>query len=162
MVMKKALALMLVLLVGGISTIAGALWFQSDKINYRRDIVKYAGEALDGIGILATYGDQTTRILGSNVERLIWALTIGDSQRKLQLWDRNCPKEYVTVRFGEKLTMTVWPLSNGTDEVCIQFRGPRKSRQYTLKGYKTMEWLEKIISPEGYWEPNEIVEAQKI
>ncbi len=158
--MKKALALMLVLLLGGLAVIFGALWYRSDRMNYRMDIVKYAGEAQDGGGILATYGEQTTRILNSNVERLIWALTIGESQRKIQLADRECPEEHVTLRFGGSLVITVWPLSAETDEVFIRFRRPGKSRQYTLEGYNTMEWLHKIISPEGYREPNEIAEVQ--
>lgn len=158
--MKKALALMLVLLIGGVAFMAGCLWYRSDKLNYRMDIIKYAGEAQNGGGILATYGEQTTRILNSNVDRLIWALSIGEGKRQLQLTDRESPKENITIRFGEKLTITVWPLSDQSDKVFIKFRGPGKSRQYTLEGYKTMEWLQKIISPEGYWEPNEIVETK--
>jgi hypothetical protein len=160
MKMKKALALMLVLLVGGIAFMAGSLWYRSDKVNYKMDIVKYAGEAQDGGGILATCAGQTTRILNSNVDRLIWALTIGEGKRQIQLYDRESPKVNVTIRFGEKLTITVWPLSDQSDKVFIRFRGPGKSRQYTLEGYKTMEWLQKIISPEGYWEPNEVVETK--
>jgi hypothetical protein len=158
--MKKALALMLVLLIGGVAFMAGTLWYRSDKINYRTDIIKYAGEAQGGGGILATYGEQTTRILNSNIDRLIWALTIGESKRQLQLSDRESPKDNVTIRFGEKLTITVWSLSDQSDKVFIRFRGPGKSRQYTLEGYKTMDWLMKIISPDGYWEPNELVEVK--
>ncbi len=158
--MKKALALMLVLLIGGVAFMAGILWYRSDKMNYRTDIIKYAGVAQEGGGILATYGEQTTRILNSNVDRLIWALSIGEGKRQLQLADREIPKENITIRFGEKLTITVWPFSDQSDKVFIRFRGPGKSRQYTLEGYKTMEWLLKIISPEGYWEPNEVVETK--
>lgn len=158
--MKKALALVLVLLLGGIAVMAGALWFKSDKINYGIDIVKYAGLAQEDGKILATYGNTTTRILNSNVEKLIWVLTNGESKRWIQLNDRETPEENVTIRFGEELTITVWSTSNETDEVFIRYRGPGKSRQYTLKGFKTMEWLLKIIAPEGYWEPNEIVEMQ--
>jgi len=158
--MKKALALMLVLLIGGVAAMAGALWFRADKINYKTDIVKYAGKAQDDGDILATWRERTTRIINSNVERLVWVLTIGESKRQLQLADRDETQEHVTIRFGENLTITVWPLSNDTDEVFIRFRGPGKSQQYTLKGYKTMEWLLKIISPEGYWEPNELTDVQ--
>lgn len=158
--MKKALALMLILLVGGVAFMAGSLWYRSDKLSYKTDIIKYAGEAQNGVGILATCGGQTTRILNSNIDRLIWALTIGEGKRQLQLNDREIPKENVTIRFGEKLTITVWPLSDQSDKVFIRFRGPGKSRQYTLEGYKTMEWLQKIISPDGYWEPNEVVGAK--
>lgn len=158
--MKKLVAVMLVVLVGGIAVIAGFVWYRMDKVNYRSDIIKYAGEAQPDGMILATYKGRTTRILGSNVERLIWALTIGEGQRYLQLTDRNCPGDNVALAFGEKLKIAVCPLEDGTDAVFIRFKGPGKVRYYTLQGYKTMEWLEKIISPEGYWEPNEEVETK--
>ena len=158
--MKKALALMLVLLVGGIAFISFFVWYKSDRISYRTDIVKYAGVAEANEGILATYQDQTTSILGPNVDKLIWALTVGEANRTLQLFDRETPQENISIQFDDKLSITIWPTSADSDEVFIRFRGPGRSRQYTLEGYKSMEWLLKIISPEGYWGPNELVAQQ--
>jgi hypothetical protein len=159
--MKKAIALLLVLLVGGTAAVSAALWYKMDKMSFRTDIVKYSGEAQrSGDGILATYRGQTTRIIGSNVDRLIWALSIGEGQRRLQLTDKKAAGDAVTVQFGEKLKITVFPIDVSTDEVLIRYEAPGKTRRYTLKGYKSMEWLEKIVSPEGYWEPNEVVETK--
>ncbi len=159
--MKKAIALLLVLLVGGTVAVSAALWTKMDKMSFRTDIVKYSGEAQrSGDGILATYRGQTTRILNSNVDRLIWALSIGEGKRRLQLTDKKSVGDAVTVQFSDKLKITVFPIDENSDQVFILYEAPGKTRRYTLEGYKSMEWLEKIVSPEGYWEPNEIVETK--
>jgi hypothetical protein len=158
---KKAIALLLVLLVGGAVAISATLWYKVDKTTFRTDIIKYSGEAQrSGDGILATYRGQTTHIINSNVDRLIWALSIGEGKRHLQLTDRNPASDAVTVQFGDKLKITVFPIDENSDEVFIRYEAPGKTRHYTLKGFKSMEWLEKIVSPEGYWEPNEVVDTK--
>lgn len=155
--MKKLLVMVIAFLVIGLLAIAIPISLRYDYIQYEKDMMAHDMKLQDGGDVVATYQGQKTRVIGENIGRVEWALTLTDRQRVFRkpAYD---PADAVTVEFPDGARYVVVPDSSVADKIYIFYSYKNKARCYTVPpGYKAMDWILTAISPEGVYSPNEII-----
>lgn len=156
--MKKLLVIVIAFLVIGLLAVAIPISLRYDYIQYEKDMMAHDMKLQDGGDVVATYQGQKTRVVGGNIGRLEWALTLTDRTRVFRkpAYD---PDLAVTIDFPDGARYVIAPDPSVEDKIYIFYSYKDKNRRYTVPaGYKAMDWIVTAISPEGVYSPNEIIE----
>ena len=154
--MKKLLVLVIAFLVFGFLAIAIPVSLRYDYIQYEKDMLAHDLKLQDGGDLVAEYHSQKTRILGGNIERLEWAMTLTERQRVFK--KPSCEfAEAVTIDFPDGARYIVVADPVAADKIYIFYTYKGKDRCYSIQGYNAMGWIVKAISPEGVSSANEIL-----
>jgi hypothetical protein len=154
---KKLLVIVIAFLVIGLLAVAVPISLRYDYIQYEKDMMAHDMKLQDGGDVIATYQGQKTRVIGGNIGRLEWALTLTDRTRVFRkpVYDAETA---VTIDFPDGARYVIVPDPSIKDKIYIFYSYKDKDRCYTVPaGYKAMDWIVTAISPEGVYSPNEII-----
>lgn len=155
--MKKLLVIVIAFLVIGLLAVAIPISMRYDYIQYEKDLMAHDMKLQDGGDVVADYQGQKTRIIGGNIGRVEWALTLTERQRVFRkpAYD---PADAATIEFPDGARYVVVPDSDVAGKIYIFYTYQDKNRCYTVPaGYDAMNWILTAISPEGVYSPNEII-----
>ena len=155
--MKKLLAIVIAFLMIGFLAVAIPVSLRYDYIQYGKDMLAHDLNLQDGGDLIAAYHGQKTRIIGGNIERLEWAMTLTERQRVFRKPSYE-PAEAVTIDFpdGARYSVVADPVT--ADKIYIFYTYKSKDRCYSIQGYSAMSWIVKAISPEGVSSGNEVLD----
>lgn len=155
--MKKLLVIVILFLVIGFLAVAIPVSLRYDYIQYEKDMMAHDMKLQDGGDVTASYQGQKTRVIGGNIGRLEWALTLTDRTRVFRKPDYDADQA-VTIEFPDGARYVVAPDPAVIDKIYIFYSYKDKERCYTVPaGYKAMDWILTAISPDGVYSPNEII-----
>ena len=156
--MKKLLVIVIAFMVIGLLAIAIPISLRYDYIQYEKDMMARDMKLQDGGDVLAAYQDQRMRILGGNIGRLEWVLTLTDRQRVFRKPSYD-PSEAAVIDFPDGARYIVVPDPEVADKIFIFYTYKDKDRCYTIpSGYNAMNWVLTAIRAEGVNSPNEVID----
>lgn len=152
--MKKVVIPIVIFFIIAIASIYIPVSMRLDYFRYENELTAHLAAQKEGGEIIAEYKGQKIRLLDGNADKLIWAATLTERQRIFKKPDYD-ETAAVTIFFPDGAQLIFAPLEETGDKALIVHIFEGRTRYYSLKGYKTMEWVQRIISPEGYYVPNE-------
>lgn len=154
--MKKVVIPIIIFFIVATASVYIPVSIRLDYFRYENELIAHLAAQKEGGDIIAEYKGRMTRLMDGNADKLIWAATLTERQR-IFIKPEYDQSEAVTVTFSDGGELIFAPLEQTGDKALIAHDFEGRTRYYSLKGYKTMEWVLKIISPEGYYAPNEAV-----
>lgn len=154
--MKKVVIPIIIFFIVAIAAVYIPVSIRLDYFRYENELTAHLAAQKEGGEIIAEYKGQKTRLIDGNADKLIWAATLTERQR-IFIKPGYDEADAATILFSDGAKLIFAPLEETGDKALIVYIFEGRTRYYSLKGYKTMEWVFKIISPEGYYAPNEVV-----
>lgn len=156
--MKKVVIPVVAFLVIGLGTLIFFLSMNFAQVQYQKDTEAHLLSAQAG-DVTATYAGQTTRISAENLGRVQFVLTISERQRVF--FKPDCSMEdAVCIFFPDGAQYAVIPDDSADDAVYLCYTDDSKDLWLRIEGYNAMDWAVRVVSPEGIYAPNEVIEPQ--
>lgn len=152
--MKKVVIPIIIFFIIAIAAIYIPVSIRLDYFRYENELTAHLAVQKEGGEIIAGYKGQKTRLIDGNADKLIWAATLTERHRVFIKPGYN-EADAVTILFSDGAKLIFAPLEETGDKALIVHVFGGRTRYYSLKGYKTLEWVKRIISLEGYYVPNE-------
>lgn len=152
--MKKVVIPVVTFLVLGLGTLIFFLSISFAQVQYQKDTEAHLVSAGD---VTATYAGQTTRISAENMGRVQWVLTISERQRVFVEPDCSLD-DAVSIFFPDGAQYAIFPDDSADDAVYLCYTDDGKDLWLRIEGYNVMDWAVRIVSPEGIYAPNEVIE----
>lgn len=154
--MKKiiipAFALFAILL--GIVVFAVVMSFNNTQ--YVKDALAHVMAVNDGGELTAEYQGRTTRVLGSNMTRIQKIVTVTE-RRPLLIKPKYDPQGAIKLHFSDGAEYIIAEDPSVSDGAFVLYSYKGRNLYFSIKGYKTIDWTIRAVSPEGIYEPNEQV-----
>jgi len=155
--MKKVLFFTLVPIALILGSIIFAIWVSYGYVQYQNDTYFHVMGAMEDERAVAEYNGTTTMISGGNLRKINNLLTPSELKRRFVHPDFN-EDECIRLSFPDGAEYLVMRNEDTEDGVHIRYTYQKKKQYYRVEGYKTFEWLQKAISPEGIYGENEPAE----
>lgn len=154
--MKKIIVSLIIFFVFSIGSIVFAVSLNYNKVQYGKDILFHIMNVEEDGELIAEYNDQTTSVLGRNINKLHSILTVSAMKRLFSNpeWDTNSA---ITLNFSNGAEYIIAKDLSVDDGVFILYTYKNRKLRYKIEGYGSFNWAEKAVSPEGIYNENIII-----
>ncbi len=153
--MKKALFAVALILVAGVVAVGIIVVQRAEQLAWEPEVIRHFAQAeAEGSGVIAKYQAQRVQVVGPNIGRLIWALTIAPTQRERRNTRPQTEGDPIELRIASDTTIEISVVTGLEDAVLLDYRSGSKQRYYIIQNYRSWYWLQRITSPEGEYSPN--------
>lgn len=155
--MKKIVIAVTLFFVIGLTALIVPLSLRFDTVQYEKDMLAHVISCDEG-DLIAEYDGQRTRVLGRNISRI--ASTLSPVARRRLLREPVIDlAQAAIIRFPDGAVFTIAASDTGEDQAYVIYRYKGKNRYFSITGYNTFSWILRAISPEGVYNPNELLSS---
>lgn len=155
--MKKIVIPVIAFFIITIGGIIFSISINYTKVQFGKDTMFHMMTIAEGGTLTAEYKDIKTNVVGRNLQRINSVLGVSAINRvygKTE-YDEN---EAVYLYFSDGAKYIVAPDPEVSDGAFIIYSYKNKNLAFRVKGYNSMTWVKKAISPSGIYNRNEIIE----
>ena len=151
--MKKMVIAALAVVLAISLLIGMPLWWKMERVSYENELLRHFADAISSESFEAEYNGVRTRLCTANIERLLPCLT--RSERNAEFFhSRENTGESVVLRVDGEMCVELEQPDPAEDLVYIYYSCGSRRRTLSIQGYDTMNWVIRLISPEGMCGPN--------
>lgn len=159
--MKKIVIPVAVFMVFIIAGIVFTISLSYAQVEYDKATLVHKLDASRGGGeLLAEYMGQKTRVAILNLDRVEWLVTISE-RRRLFFRPKYDAETAVYLHFSDGAEYIVAENPNEEDSVFVLYGYQNKNLYFSITGYSAMSWAVRVVSPEGIYSTNEVIEEDE-
>ncbi len=154
--MKKILIPVIVFFVIAIGGIIFSISINYTKVQFGKDTMFHMMTVGEGGALTAEYKNVKTNVIGRNLQRVNSVLGVSTITRiyRKPTYDGN---EAAYLKFSDGAEYIIAPDPDVSDGVFIIYKYKNKKLVFKVKGYNSMTWIKKAISPSGIYNSNEVI-----
>lgn len=155
--MKKFLIPVILFLVIVVGSIVFAVSMSYSRVQYGKETFLHLARLEDGGELLAEYNGVTTKINRDNVNRIMKAISVTETDYLVSKPEYNS-ETAITLKFSDGATYTIAHDESEDDSIFVIYSYDGKEFYLRTKGYNSFSWVERGVSPEGIYNENEIID----
>ena len=154
--MKKILIPTLIVLGLLVGAIVYVISYSFNRVQYEKDLLTHIVDVGEGGQLVAEYDSLNLCILGNNIKRLQRVLGVSERERLFLKPDYD-KDQAIILKFSDGAEYIIVANQTEEDAIFLGYSYKSKNQWYSISGYKSMDWTQRAVSPEGINTPNEVI-----